>query len=647
VTLRPRGPEPAELERLRESEAGYRRLFEVNPHPMWVYDLETLRFLAVNEAAVRRYGYSRDEFLALTIRDIRPPEDVPALLSSVAAGGPGLFRPGLWRHRLKDGALIDVDITSHPLEFDGRRAKLVLAFDVTESRRTEEALRWLQQAVEQTEHAVFLTRPDGTIAYVNPGFERLYGCVAAQVIGQTPRFLKSGEMSDDHYASLWHTLLAGRNYRGTHVNRARDGRLVTVDSTITALRGPHDELLGFVVVHGDISERRRLEDERRALEAQVLRGQRFEALGTLAAGAAHNFDNLLGVVLGHAAALARKPDDASAVLQGAEAIRLAGERGADLVRQILTFARPSERRALVVDAWVVAAEVERLLRDILPKPISIVVSPDPGGAWVRCDHSQLHQAILNLCLNARDAMPAGGTLSLSVVRTPGSRVRTYCPEAGAPDYVELRVIDSGVGMDEETRQRVFEPFFTTKAAGGGSGLGLAVVYGIVTAHGGCVAVESAPQRGSTFRLFLPASTAPPEPGPGPVAPPAAGRTVLLVEDEEILSEVVGAWLRDAGYRVLSARDGEAAVADFREKHAEVDLVLCDLGLPGICGRDVFVAVRAVDPRARFVILTGYVDPAEQQELVDAGVAGFLEKPCRVEELLDVVGRVLARPAAGA
>jgi two-component system, cell cycle sensor histidine kinase and response regulator CckA len=644
MTLRRRARAPAGLERLRESEASYRRLFEVNPHPMWVYDLETLRFLAVNESAVRRYGYSRDEFLALTIQEIRPPEDVPALLSFVAGSGPGLEQAGLWRHRLKDGSLIDVEITHHPLEFDGQRSRLVLAFDVTERRRTEEALRWLQQAVEQTDDAVFMTRLDGTIAYVNPGFERLYDCVAEQVLGETPRFLKSGEMSADHYASLWHTLLAGRNYRGTHVNRARDGRLVTVDASVTALRGPKDELLGFVAVHGDISERRRLEDERRALEEQLVRGQRFEALGTLAAGAAHNFENLLGVMLGHAAAIARRPDDAAAVSRGAEAIRLAGERGADLVRQILTFARPKEQQIGVVDAWAVAGEVERLLRDILPLPISIVVSPDPGDAWVTCDHSQLHQALLNLCLNARDAMPSGGTLSLCVVRTPGSRVRTYCPEAGAADYVELSVVDSGVGMDEETRRRVFEPFFTTKAPGRGSGLGLAVVYGIVTARGGCVAVESAQQRGSTFRLFLPLSAAPPPSDPTPASRPAPGRTILLVEDEEILSEVVGVWLRDAGYRVTPARDGEEAVAVFREKHGAIDLVVCDLGLPGLGGREVFFALREVDPRVRFVILTGYVDPSEQQELIEAGVAGFLEKPCRIEDLLDVVGRALTGPA---
>jgi len=518
---------------------------------------------------------------------------------------------------------------------------------LTERRRTEEAIRWLQQAVEQTDDAVFLTRLDGAIAYVNPGFERLYGYASTQVLGQTPRFLKSGEMSADHYASLWHTLLAGRNYRGTHLNRARDGRLVTVDASITALRGPAEELLGFVAIHRDISERRRLEEERRALEAQVVRGQRFEALGTLAAGAAHNFDNLLGVVLGHAAALARRPEDAAGVSRGAEAIRLAGERGADLVRQILTFARPKERRIGVVDAWAVAGEVERLLRDILPRPISIVVSPDPGKAWVTCDHSQLHQALLNLCLNARDAMPSGGTLSLCVVRMPGSRVRTYCPEAGAADYVELSVVDTGVGMDEETRQRVFEPFFTTKAPGRGSGLGLAVVYGIVTAHGGCLAVESARKRGSAFRIFLPLSGAPPVLEPAPGSRPASGRTILLVEDEGILSEVVGAWLRDAGYRVVAARDGEEAVEVFREKPGDVDLVLCDLGLPGLGGREVFFTLRTVDPRVRFLILTGYVDPSDQQELLEAGVAGFLEKPCRVEDLLDVVGRILSRATGGA
>jgi len=621
-------------------ERAYRRLFEVNPHPMWLYDLETLRFLAVNDAAVSRYGFSREEFLSLSIRDIRPPEDVPALLANVAAVTGGLDRAGLWRHRLKDGSLIDVDITSHTLEIDGRQAELVLAIDVTERRRTEATLRWLQRAVEQTDDAIFLTSLDGTIAYANPGFERLYGYAAPAVLGRTPRILKSGEMSADHYGALWHTLLAGRNYRATHVNRTRDGRLVTVDASITALRGATDELDGFVAIHSDISERRRLEEERRALEAQLVQVQRFEALGTLAAGMAHDFNNLLGVVLSQAAALARRPDDPAAVSRGAESIRLAGERGAGLVRQVLTFARPSETGPGVVDAWAVAAEVDRMLRGTLPETISIVLGPDPGGAWVRSDHSQLHQALLNLCLNARDAMPSGGTLSLGVSKTSGERVRNYCPEAGGAHYVELSVLDTGTGMSEATRRRVFEPFFTTKPPGQGSGLGLAVVYGIVKAHGGCAAVESAVGRGSSFRLFLPLSLAAPVVAPAPAAVPA-GRTILLVEDQDMISEVVAAWLRDAGHRVLTARDGAEAVATFHEKSGEIDLVICDLGLPGLGGREVFFVLRKLDPGVRFVILSGFVDVSERAELAEAGVAGFLEKPCRVEDLLGIVGRVLA------
>jgi two-component system cell cycle sensor histidine kinase/response regulator CckA len=634
---------PEDLERLRESEASYRRLFEVNPHPMWVYDLESLRFLAVNEAAVRRYGHSRGEFLALTIRDIRPPEDVPALLANVEKVGRGLDEAGLWRHRLKDGSIIDVEITSHTLDFEGRRAELVQAVDLTGPRRTEETLRWLQRAIEQTDDAVFLTGLDGAIAYVNPGFEKLYGYAAPEALGQTPRILKSGEMSDDHYAALWHTLRAGRNYRATHLNRARDGRLLTVDASITVLRDPADEPLGYVAIHHDMSERRRLEEERRALEAQLVQAQRFEALGTLAAGVAHDFNNLLGIVLGHAAALARRPDDSAAVARGAESIRLAGERGAGLVRQVLTFAGPSEGAAGVVDAWAVAAEVERMLRDILPGSITMTVSPDPGRAWVRCDHTQLHQALLNLCLNARDAMPSGGTLSLCVVRTTGARARTYCPEATGEEYVEVSVVDSGVGMSEETRRRVFDPFFTTKPAGRGSGLGLAVVFGIVRAHGGYTAVESARWRGSSFRLFFPASLVPPPSRPVSVAGPDSGRTILFAEDEEILAEVVVAWLRDAGHKVVVARDGEEAVARFRERSGAIDLVLCDLGLPGLGGREVFFALRGIVPAVRFVILTGYVEPSERAELAEAGVAAFLDKPCRVEELLDVVSRVLAEP----
>ena len=638
-----RGTASDDLERLRESEASYRRLFEVNPHPMWVYDLESLRFLVVNEAAVRRYGYSRQEFRALTIRDIRPPEDVPALLANVARVGRGLDNAGLWRHRRKDGSIIDVEITSHTLEFDGRRAELVQAVDVTDRRRTEDTLRWLHRAIEQTDDAVFLTDLDGEIAFVNPGFEKLYGHAASEALGQTPRLLKSGEMSDDHYAALWHTLRAGRNYRATHLNRTRDGRLVTVDASITVLRSPSDEPLGYVAIQHDITKRRRLEEERRALEAQLVQAQRFEALGTLAAGVAHDFNNLLAIVLGHAAALARRPDDPAAVSRGAESIRLAGERGAGLVRQVLTFARPSEAPAGVVDAWAVAAEVERMLRDLLPRNITMSVSPDPGRAWVRCDHTQLHQALLNLCLNARDAMPSGGTLSLCVARTTRARARTYCPEATAEEYVELSVVDSGIGMSVERRRRVFEPFFTTKPAGRGSGLGLAVVYGIARAHGGGAAVDSAPGRGSSFRLFLPLSLAPPPARIASAAAPDSGRTILFAEDEEMVSEVVGAWLRDAGHRVVAARDGEDAVARFRERRGAIDLVVCDLGLPGLGGREVFFALREIEPAVRFVILTGYVDPSERAELTEAGVAAFLEKPCRLEHLLDVISRVLAEP----
>jgi PAS domain S-box-containing protein len=630
---------PAPEESLRQSEASYRRLFEVNPHPMWVYDLESLRFLAVNEAAVRRYGYSREEFLARTIRDLRPAEDVPALLTNVASLSRGRDEADVRRHRLKDGSIIDVEVTSHTLEFDGRRAELVQAVDGTDRRRTEQTLRWLQRAVEQTDNAVFLTGLDGTITYVNPGFEKLYGLPAPEALGRTPRILNSGEMSEEDYSALWHTLLAGRNYRATHLNRARDGRLVTVDTSITVLRGPGDEPLGFVTIQNDLSDLRRLEEERRALETRLVRAQRLEALGTQAAGVAHDFDDLLRVVLGHAAALARRPDDPAAVSRSAESIRLAGERGAALVRRVLTFARPSSVETGVIDAWAVADEVGRMLRDTLPRTISMSVSPNPGECWVRCDHGQLYQALLNLCRNARDAMPAGGTLSLCVARAPGPRVRTYCPEATGTDYVELSVVDSGTGMTEETRERAFEPFFTTKPAGRGSGLGLAVVYGIVKASGGYAAVETARWRGSSFRLFFPLSPALPA-SAASAAGPAPGRTILLVEDEETPSSVVGVWLEAAGHRVVTARDGEEAVARFRDGRGTIDLVICDLDLPGRGGREIFFAMRRIETAVRFVILAGYLDPSARLELGEAGVAAFLEKPCRVEDLLGVVSRVL-------
>ncbi|HXY38629.1 MAG TPA: PAS domain S-box protein, partial [Vicinamibacteria bacterium] len=324
-----------------DGELGYRRLFEASPHPMWVFDLETLRFLAVNDAAVAHYGWSREEFLSMTLRDIRPAADAAALERRVAELGDGVHRSGTWRHQHKDGTLIEAEITSHAVLFGGRRARLVLAADQTEARRTQETLRWLQRAVEQTDSAIFLTAPDGTITYVNPAFEVLYGHTSQQALGRTPRILKSGEMPPEHYQSLWHTLLSGRNYRGTHVNRTREGEQVVVEASVTPLRSAADELVGFVAIHHDVTERRRLEERRERLEEQLAHAQRFEALGTLAAGMAHDFNNLLGVVLGHAALLAQAPSDPERVARAAEVLRLAGERGASVVRRILTFARRS------------------------------------------------------------------------------------------------------------------------------------------------------------------------------------------------------------------------------------------------------------------------------------------------------------------
>jgi PAS domain S-box-containing protein len=606
---------------------------------MWVYDRETLRLLAVNDAAVARYGWSREEFLGLTLRDIRPPEDVPALERSVAATPDAYSPPQSWRHRARDGSVFEVEITAHAVEFKGRPARAVLAVDVSERRRAEQQVRWLQRAVEQTDSAIFLTDPEGRITYVNPSFEALYGYTADQVLGETPRLLKSGEMSPEHYESLWHTLRAGRNYRGTHVNRCRQGRLVTVDASVTPLRGPSDEIVGFVAIHTDVTERRGLEEKRAALEAQLVHAQRFEALGTLAAGMAHDFNNLLGIVLGHAAALARVPGDAERVALSAEALRLAGERGASVVRRVLAFARRSETRCEVLDAWAASAEVERLLREILPRGVTLTLSADPGRALVWADRGQLQQVLINLCLNARDAMPRGGTLALRVAHVAGAVARERLPDAAAAEYVEISVTDTGAGMNERTRQRVFEPFFTTKAAGQGSGLGLSVVYGIVKAHGGTIEVESAEGRGTVFRLLFPLC---PGGSPAKAAPRAPGRGgVLLVEDEPMLQEIGRAWLEDAGYSVLSAADGEEALELVREHGERLSAVLCDLGLPRLGGRELFFELRRLRPSLPVVLLSGFVEPTERIELAQAGAAGFLQKPYGGPELLDALEQALA------
>jgi two-component system cell cycle sensor histidine kinase/response regulator CckA len=515
----------------------------------------------------------------------------------------------------------------------------------------DEQLRKLSMAVDQSPVSVIMTNAAGQIEYVNPKFTSITGYSREEVLGKNPRILKSGETAPVVYQQLWEAITAGRLWRGELHNRKKNGGLFWESAAISAVRDQKGMITHFIAIKEDITERKHAEEElkrqairQRELERQLVQAQKLESLGTLASGIAHDFNNILAIIVGQSSLLKDSAEDPARVLRRIEAINKASERGASLVRQLLTFARKSESifRSLSING--VIGEVVVLLRETLPKTIAILTNLSKEIRPVTADLTQIHQVLFNLCLNARDAMPSGGTITITTTPAGAASVVSQFPRAVEMEYVRVDVSDTGVGMDDETKQRIFEPFFTTKGPGKGTGLGLSLVYSIVESHHGMIWVESAPGKGTTFSFYLPVEDRHVE-ASGPAADllieiPGGSETVLLVEDEELLTEMVTEILAAKGYTVLSASDGEAGVALFSTRRREISVVLSDLGLPKLGGEEVFRRIRAIDPKARVIMASGFVAPEVRAELLIKGVKRLVQKPYQPSEVLLAIRTVL-------
>jgi signal transduction histidine kinase/ActR/RegA family two-component response regulator len=384
--------------------------------------------------------------------------------------------------------------------------------------------------------------------------------------------------------------------------------------------------------------------EQKLLGEQLRQAQKLESLGTLAGGIAHDFNNILGIILGHASILKPHQEEPKKLQESVDSITKAVQRGTNLVRQLLTFARKTDVLFESVNLNAVVEELVRMLRATFPKNIEFSLQLDPDLPLVTADANQLHQALLNLSVNARDVMPQGGTLSLSTSVVPGTHVNERFAEAIEEHYVRVGVGDTGSGMDEQTKKRIFEPFFTTKGIGRGTGLGLAVVYGVVNSHHGFVDFESEMGRGTTFHLYFPVAKgeiAGKEPLVQEPAEISGGdEVILVVEDEEALVALLNQMLRSKGYHVLTAADGVEALEIYKQQADEIALVLTDLGLPRLGGWDLVKEIRKVNPRTKIVVASGYFDPNARSEMIRAGALDFVQKPYVPQEVLKRVRQVI-------
>ncbi|HEX6536843.1 MAG TPA: PAS domain S-box protein [Gemmatimonadaceae bacterium] len=628
-----------------ESERRYRLLFEQNPLPTWVYDTETHRFLAVNAAAVAHYGFTREEFLAMTIFDICFPEDVPALTAALAEPSLSHTSYRRTRHRRKDNSVIDVDVAAHVVTWDGRPARLVLATDVTGRMRAERELRQAHEMVttllDAAPVAIVAIDMESRVTMWNRSAESLFGWTADEVLGAPLPII--AEESREEFARLRRELILGRRTEAYETRRRRkDGSLVDVYISAAPLTNGAGEVDGGVALFLDVTERRRLEE-------QLRQSQKLEAVGQLAGGVAHDFNNLLTVIRVNCEFLTAEAERRNSPSDEIAEIRGAAERAAALTRQLLAFSRKQILQPRIVDAAAVTAGIAPMLRRLLGEDIEVVLE-SRGDTRVLADPGQLEQVLVNLGVNARDAMPHGGRLTIETRLVELDEHYAEQRHVVVPGYyVMLAVSDTGSGMDRTTREHVFEPFFTTKEPGRGTGLGLSTVYGIVRQSGGYIWVYSEPGQGTTFKIYLPRELDDTEPGElaEAVSPmPHGSESVLVVEDQEGIRTLARRVLGRQGYRVLEARHGADALQLVSETGVAVDLLLTDIVMPTMGGRALVDCLRAQRPELRVLYMSGYTESEMLRRGLWDGCAPFLQKPFTAHELARAVRSALDGHAIG-
>ncbi len=623
------------------AERYYRHLFESVPLPLWVYDVKTLRILAVNETAIGHYGYNREEFLTLTIADIRPPEDVPRLRRAVREHGDAPA-DGTWRHKTRDGTLIDVETRARSIDFGGRHARIVIIHDLTERHRAQQVIRTLDERytrlIRESMDGVTLSTLDGRIISANPAFVQMMGYASeADVLTVPAAAIYAGK--DERALMMAKLAVTGTIRREKSQFRRKDGALIDVLFTSRVATDPDTTEQYLECVVQDVTELRRV-------ERQFQQAQKMEAVGQLAGGVAHDFNNLLTVIISYTDLALEQIQPGDVIREDLEAIRHAGTSAAGLTRQLLTFSRQEVRQPKIVRLNDSVAASGKMLARLIGEHIELATALDRDAGAVNVDIAQIEQVIVNLAVNARDAMPNGGRLLIESKNVEFNEALTeHSTLYPAGSYVLLAVSDNGTGMDAATLEHVFEPFFTTKEPGRGTGLGLSTVYGIVKQSGGYISVYSEPGSGTSFKIYLPrvaeqvVSLERPATGVGP----ARAETLLVVEDDAAVRRLARRVLELQGYRVLEAPDGETALTIASSHEGEIHLLFTDVVMPRMSGGILATQFALLRPDARILFASGYTSDAIVHHGVLEQQMQFIEKPFTKDSLLRRIREVLDAP----
>jgi PAS domain S-box-containing protein len=564
---------------------------------------------------------------------------------------------------------------------------------------TEESRQWLGAIIESSDDAIISKNLDGIIMSWNKGAERIFGYQEDEVIGKPVTVLMPPERYNEEPAILAGIRQGERFDHYETVRKRKDGSLLDISLSISPIKDVEGKIIGASKIARDISQRKRMEaalkqakdalaksneeleiqvrqrtaeleranealrremEEHQKLESQLWQAQKLESIGTLAGGIAHEFNNILNIIKGYALLIRQTPSIGESIAESLNVIDESVERGAYEVKQLLTLARKTESRLTLCNPNDLLLDLAKLLKQTLPKTIELILDLDSNVPFVALDTNQINQALLNLAVNARDALPNGGELTLKTMVVARSQVRD--PDATAESYLCVELRDNGIGMSSGVRARIFEPFFTTKSVGDGSGLGLAIVYGIVKSHNGFIDVDSKPRHGTTFRLYLPIAaheekstiddTIPNNAlsvvkktngaDPRPLSQ-ARTKSVLVIEDEENMVYLLRkAFLRNK-CGLFVALDGEQAMAMYQNHKDDIGVVLLDIGLPKYSGWDIVLRIREQNPAIKIFVTSGYLEPDIKSKMERAGVEAFIQKPYNPGDIVEMLCNSLEEP----
>lgn len=530
-----------------------------------------------------------------------------------------------------------VDVRASHTNWEGSPAYLLTMRDVTDLREREAQHQRLGTAIDQAAESVMITDERAIILYVNPAFERITGYSKDEAIGRNPRILQSGEHDAAFYKEMWRTLSRGRVWQGHLINRRKDGSRYEEYATISPIRNESGSVTSYVAVKRDVTDEV-------SLRKQLQKAQKLESIATMAGGIAHDFNNLLTIASGYTELLLMDRRETSPGYHELQAIAHSLDRGADLVKRILTFSRQVETFPDTLNLNDEVQNVVKLLTRTIPKMVEIDALLAQDLKTVTADPGQIEQALLNLAMNSQHAMPDGGRLTIETRNV--TLDETYCEthvEAKPGDYVLLMVSDTGHGMEKEVLDRVFEPFFSTKKAGEGTGLGLSMVFGVVKGHGGHVTCYSEPGAGTTFKIYLPTGERTEEETEAERSGLRASfgsETILLVDDEELIRDLGTKILKQVGYTVLTADNGREAVEIYKRRRDEVALVVLDMIMPEMGGKECLDRLIAIDPEVKVVVASGFSMDGPVKESVHVKSKGFVSKPFDVKQLRLTVRAVL-------